>query len=190
MNNKLFPKPRPLLKYYGNRPSAILIGPVQIITIAFCRNLVVTAAWLPNYVSQVVIRAKIEDICALFDWILVHHTLLPRNWWYPLTICDPLSENPHSSHNIKKKTKLKNYLWNYWKIFTRVDGASNQQRKLRMNKNYIPSYSPGYGELEILCFVSVAWTVRVSHVFVYNAVDVNKIATTFFGKIATIDKSV
>jgi len=32
------------------------------------------------------------------------------------------------------------YLWNYacyWKIFTRIDGASNLQRKLQINKNYI-----------------------------------------------------
>jgi len=38
-------------------------------------------------------------------------------------------------------------------IFTRIDGASNQQRKLQINKNYTPSYSPGYGEFKNL-FVS------------------------------------
>ena len=89
-----------------------------------------------------------------------------------------------------EKSKIKNYLWNYacyWKIFTRIDGASNQQRKLQINKNYIPSYSPGYGKFKNLCFVSVAWMVSVSCAFVYNAVDINKIATTFFGKTATID---
>jgi len=44
----------------------------------------------------------------------------------------------------------------YWKIFTRIDGASNQQRKLQINKNYMPSCSPGYGKFENFCFVSVA----------------------------------
>ena len=74
-------------------------------------------------------------------------------------------------------------------MFTRVNGASNQQRKLQINKNYISSYYlPGYGEFENLCFISVAWTVSVSRVFVYNAVEVNKIANRFLGKTATIDK--
>ena len=54
--------------------------------------------------------------------------------------------------------------------------ASNQQ------KIYIQSYSPGYGEFENLCFVSVAWTKSVSHAFVYNAVDINKIPTAFLAK--------
>ena len=81
--------------------------------------------------------------------------------------------------------KFKNYLWNYacyWKIITKIDGASYQQRKLQVNKNYIPSYLPSYGEFKNVCFVSVAWTVSVSCVFVYNAVDVNKIATAFLAK--------
>ena len=72
-----------------------------------------------------------------------------------------------TSMHIEKKTKFKNYLWNYtcyWKIFTRIDGASNQQSKLQINKNYILPCSPGYGEFENLCFVSVAWTVSVSRV--------------------------
>jgi len=100
--------------------------------------------------------------------------------------CDPLSENPHSSHKclcILKKTKFKNCLWNYasyWKMFTR---ASNQQRKLQINKNYVPSYSSSYGEFKNLCLVTVAWTVSVSRAFVYNAVDVNKIATAFLAKL-------
>ena len=51
-----------------------------------------------------------------------------------------------SSMNIEKKMKFKDYLY-YWKIFT---GAINQQRKLQINKNYIPSYSPGYGKFENL----------------------------------------
>ena len=29
-------------------------------------------------------------------------------------------------------------------------------KKLQINKNYTPSYSPGYREFENLCFVSVA----------------------------------
>ena len=49
------------------------------------------------------------------------------------------------------------------------------QRKLQINKNYVPSYSPGYGEFEM--FVSVDKTVSVSRVFVYNLLDVNKIVT-------------
>ena len=52
---------------------------------------------------------------------------------------------------------------------------SNQQ-------NYTPTYLPGYGEFENLCFVSIAWMVSVSHAFVYDAVDVNKIATAFLAK--------
>ena len=47
----------------------------------------------------------------------------------------------------------------------------------------IPSKLPGYGEFENPCFVSVAWTVRVFSVFVYNAVGVNKIATAFLAKL-------
>ena len=53
--------------------------------------------------------------------------------------------------------------------------ASNQQ-------NYIPSYSPGYGEFKKVCFVSIAWMVSVSPVFVYNAVDVNKLRIAFLTK--------
>jgi len=57
------------------------------------------------------------------------------------------------------------------KIITRIDGASNQRRKLQINKNYKPSKSPGYVEVENL--VSA---------FVYNAVGINKIATAFLAK--------
>ena len=42
------------------------------------------------------------------------------------------------------------------KNFTSIDGASNQQRKLQINKNYAPSYSPDNGEFENLCFISIA----------------------------------
>ena len=69
-----------------------------------------------------------------------------------------------------------------WKIFTRIDVAGNQWRKLQINKPYIPSYSPGYGEFKNYCFIFVAWTVSVSHAFVYNAVDLNKITTAFLAK--------
>ena len=58
-----------------------------------------------------------------------------------------------------KKNKIYKLFVNYtcyWKICARIDGASNQQRKLQINKNYVPSYSPVYGEFENLCFVSVA----------------------------------
>ena len=39
----------------------------------------------------------------------------------------------------------------------------------------VPSYSPTHGEFENLDFISVAPMVCVSHTFVYNVVDVNKI---------------
>jgi len=42
------------------------------------------------------------------------------------------------------------------KIIKMTDGASNQQRKLQISKNYIPSYSPDYEKFENLCFISVA----------------------------------
>ena len=77
-------------------------------------------------------------------------------------------------------------MWNYAfyrKIFTKIDGASNQWKKLQINKYYILSNLPGYGEFETLCFVSVAWMVSVSRAFIYNAVDVNKIATAFLAKL-------
>ena len=56
-----------------------------------------------------------------------------------------------------------------------VKKASNQQK---LYTNLVACY----GELENLCFVSVAWTVSVSCTFVYNAVGVKKIATTFLVK--------
>ena len=46
----------------------------------------------------------------------------------------------------------------------------------------IPTYLPAHGESENLCVVSVAPTVCVSRVFVYNAVDVNKIVVAFLIK--------
>ena len=61
--------------------------------------------------------------------------------------------------------------------------GSNQQRNLQINKNYIPSCFPSYGEFENnICFVSVAWTVIVLRAFVYNVVDVSKISTVFLAK--------
>ena len=59
---------------------------------------------------------------------------------------------------------LENINKNWW--------GSNQQRKLQINKNYTPSYFPGYGEFENICFISVAWTVIVLRTFVYSVVDV------------------
>ena len=61
----------------------------------------------------------------------------------------------------------------------RIDGASHQLSKLWINNNYIPSYSPGHADFENPCFVSVVLSVSMSRVFVYNAVDVNKILATF-----------
>ena len=54
--------------------------------------------------------------------------------------------------------------------------------KLTKAIHYI--YLPGNGEFENLCFVSVAWTMSVSRMFVYSAVDINKIATAFLAKLA------
>ena len=56
------------------------------------------------------------------------------------------------------------------------------QQSAKETSIYIPTYSPGYGEFENVSFVSVAWTVSVSRAFVYNAVDINKIATAFLAK--------
>ena len=55
--------------------------------------------------------------------------------------------------------------------------ASNQQKKI-----YIPSYLPGQVKFKNHCFVSIAWTVSVSCVFAYSAVDVNKIVTAFLAR--------
>ena len=67
------------------------------------------------------------------------------------------------------------------KIFISIDRARNQQRKLQINKNYAPSYSPDDGEFENLCFVSITWTVSVSCVFVYNVVDMKKLLPLSWG---------
>ena len=50
------------------------------------------------------------------------------------------------------------------------------------------SYSPGYGELENLCFVSVLRTVSVLCAFVDNAVDEKHNLYRYLGKTATVDK--
>jgi len=57
-----------------------------------------------------------------------------------------------------------------------VKEASNQQKLFTI-------YLPGHKEFENLCFVYVAWMVSVSRAFVYNAVDINKIATAFLEKL-------
>ena len=54
-----------------------------------------------------------------------------------------------------------------------------RQRSL---KSITPSYLPTHGKFENLCLVSVAPMVCVSHMFVYDAVDINKI----FSKTAII----
>ena len=58
-----------------------------------------------------------------------------------------------------------------------VKEASNQQKK-----NYTPPYSPGYGEFKNLPFRFRSLNGELSHAFVYNVVDVNKIATAFLAK--------
>jgi len=69
------------------------------------------------------------------------------------------------------------------KKYTGINRASNLLRKLhQVNKTYIPSYLPGHGEFKNLCFISVAQTVWVSHVFVYGMVDLDKIMTIFLVK--------
>ena len=67
--------------------------------------------------------------------------------------------------------KLKNIHKNWW-----------GQRKLQINKNYTPSYSPGYGKFENLLFRFHSPNGECVCVFVYNAVDVNKIATASLTK--------
>ena len=89
----------------------------------------------------------------------------------------------HTCMYIEKNKNLKNYLWNYASYFGKylqgLMGPAISKGSFKSNK---PCYSPGYGEFENLCFVSVAWTVNVSRTFVYNAVDVNKIITAFLAK--------
>ena len=94
-------------------------------------------------------------------------------------ICDHLSENPHSLH--------KHVYWQNLKIICEIMHATGKYLQGLMGPaisegSYIPSYLPGYGEFKNLCFISVAWMVSVSHAFVYNVVNVNKIATTFLAK--------
>jgi len=50
-------------------------------------------------------------------------------------------------------------------------GPAISEGSFKLEKIYIPSYSPGYGEFKI-CFIFV---VSVSRAFVYNAIDVNKL---------------
>ena len=70
---------------------------------------------------------------------------------------------------------LENIYMDWW--------GQESAKKLQINKkNYTPSYLPGYGEFKNLCFISVAWMVSVSRAFVYNGVDVKKIATAFLAK--------
>ena len=49
-------------------------------------------------------------------------------------------------------------------------------------QSHILSYSPVHGEFEHLCFISIAPMVCVSHAFVYDAVNVNKIVIIFSTK--------
>ena len=78
-----------------------------------------------------------------------------------------------------KKKQFKSYLWKYACYLQGLMGPAFSKRSFKS----IPSYLPGYGEFENLCFVSMAWIMSVSHAFVYNAVDINKIATAFLAKL-------
>jgi len=62
----------------------------------------------------------------------------------------------------------------------KIDGASQSTEEISNHWNYITSYSPGYGEFEnlLFCFCSGS-----SCAFIYNAVDVNKIATAILLKL-------
>ena len=53
-----------------------------------------------------------------------------------------------------------------------VKEASNQQKL----------YTIWLGKVRNFFFIFVAWTVSASRAFVYNAVDITKIATTFLAK--------
>ena len=70
-----------------------------------------------------------------------HNRLKPSSGFVYVT----LSENPRSSR--KKKNDLK-IICEIMQIFTSIYGASNQQRKPQINNNYIPSYTPIYGEFD------------------------------------------
>ena len=56
-------------------------------------------------------------------------------------------------------------------------GLAISERSFKSIKTIIPSYLPGHWECKNLCFVSVTQRVRVSSAFVYNVVDINKLAT-------------
>ena len=65
-----------------------------------------------------------------------------------------------------------------------LQGASNQQRKLQINKKYTPSYSPAYGVFEKFSFISVAWTVSIC----LQCGRRKQNRYRFLSKTATIDK--
>ena len=72
---------------------------------------------------------------------------------------------------------------NLQRLIGPVISKGSFKSKKNKKKNYAPSYLPGYGECENLCwFLHVAWTVSVSLAFVYNAADINKIATALLAK--------
>ena len=72
--------------------------------------------------------------------------------------------------------QLENIYKNWW-------GQQSAKEVSNQQKIYILSCLPGYGEFKNFCFVSVAWTVSVSRAFIYNAINVNKIAATFLAKL-------
>ena len=77
--------------------------------------------------------------------------------------------------------EFKKYLWIYTFTGEYLQGLMGLAIS-EVNKNYIPSYSPGYGEFKNFWFISVAWMVSVSRAFVYNALDINKIINVFLAK--------
>ena len=83
------------------------------------------------------------------------------------------------------------YLWlRYYICLVFTDPVTNiykiwwgqESMKEASNQQKLSSYSPGHG-FENLWFVSIAQRVRVSHAFVYNAVDANKIITILLAKL-------
>ena len=145
----------------------------------------------PMYFNALCWKIYIALLCTIFPDLVTYKTagIIVLKVQSHLVIVT-ISAKTHivcTSIYIREKTKFKIICEImhacYWKIFTRIDGASNQWRKLQINKNYTPSYSLSYGEFENLCFISLSWILSVSCAFFYNAVDVDKISAAFFAKL-------
>ena len=84
------------------------------------------------------------------------------------------SQRKRTSMHIEKRMLLENIYKEWW-------GQQSAKEALNQQKIYTILVS-WIWRVQKSLFRSVAWTVSVSCVFVYNAVDVNKIATAFLAK--------